>query len=87
MIRGMDKKVQWALVVLLAVALAYVAWLTRYEYPERFGGTRRVDRWTGAYQRLECVRWTGASPDKSDPYREIFDADETGCLRYGWKPR
>ena len=90
----MERKVQWALVGLLAVIIAVAAFTTRYAYPERGAGMLRIDRWTGTPQRWGCVEVVKGEPSKpsqEDPYAAIFapvrGADETGCLRYGWKPR
>lgn len=49
--------IRWVLVALLAVALAYAAVVTRYEY-SRGVPIFRVDRWTGRVQswEQECVR-------------------------------
>ena len=63
----MDRRVQWALVGLLAVALAYAGIVTRYQYlstaPSRLlAGRIRVDRWTGAVQVWGCLQYQSASP-------------------------
>lgn len=50
----MDRRVQWALVSVLVIALACVAVVTRYEYPARDAGRFRIDRWTGTPEAWDC---------------------------------
>ena len=74
----MDRRVQWALVGLLAVALAYAGIVTRYQYLSPDGaptlaGRIRIDRWTGAVQVWGCLQYQSEGADKSI------------CVRYGWE--
>lgn len=72
----MDRRVQWALVILLTVTLAYAAYATRYYYPPGQQELRwRVDRWTGRTQTHVCLKTRPARPgdpsyDALKPYYE-----------------
>ncbi|MGH2396427.1 MAG: hypothetical protein ACRDFW_05450 [bacterium] len=88
----MDRNVQWALVILLAVTLAYAAHITRYYYLERFAGTSRIDRWTGVRQEFECVRWSKErvpAPSTPSPFTRPFPrppgSDARACEEHGWR--
>jgi len=88
----MDRRVQWALVGLLAVALAYGAIVTRYEYPPQAAGRLRVDRWTNTVQVWGCLEYVEGAPKfaPSALDRLLFrgrGGDDQGCRRYGWQLR
>ena len=91
----MDRKVQWILVALLAVALAYAAFVTRYHFPDP-GARVRVDRWTGARHVWgECVEYLLPSGERvtlgvrrGGRLAEALHLDalrEAECVRYVWR--
>lgn len=86
----MDRKVQWAVIGLLAFALAWVAIATRYEYVHQAGAQIRIDRWTGTLQRWGCVEAARNADGSINFERELRvlrgESLRLGdCAREGWR--